>query len=96
MNTLFSRILLVFFCLSGSLPTCRACLWDTDTLREESILQTNLVEVIAGKFPRHTPTYYEMRLRRVTTAIAQAAKTLELLSEMCWIEPADLARKKIP
>ncbi|QDV45283.1 Tetratricopeptide repeat protein [Stieleria neptunia] len=44
--------------------TCsRACDWDTETLLEERSRFPTALEIILGKFPRHTLAYYEWRLK---------------------------------
>ena len=40
----------------------RACDWDTETLLEERSRFPTALEIILGKFPRHTLAYYEWRL----------------------------------
>ncbi len=58
-------ILLILFALP-----CAACLWDYDTLAQESAGMPDVKAVIAGGFPRNPPLYYEMRLERVTKLLA--------------------------
>ena len=48
-----------------------ACLWDTDTLAQESEGMGDIKAVIVGGFPRNPPLYYEMRLTRVTASARQ-------------------------
>jgi len=43
-----------------------ACLWDYDTLAQESAGLPDVKAAIAGGFPRNPPLYYEMRLERWT------------------------------
>lgn len=40
-----------------------ACDWDTETLLEERSRFPTALEIILGKFPRHTLAYYEWRLK---------------------------------
>ncbi len=40
-----------------------ACLWDYDTLRQERARFPTTLELIAGKFLRHSPEFYEWRVR---------------------------------
>ncbi len=42
-----------------------ACLWDSDTLRHEAKGVPGVIDIIAGRFDRDPPLYYEMRLARV-------------------------------
>ncbi|QDT09389.1 tetratricopeptide repeat protein [Planctomycetes bacterium K23_9] len=41
--------------------TSYACLWDTETLWQERGFAPSTLEVIVGKFPRHSDAYYEWR-----------------------------------
>lgn len=46
------------------LPTMAvACLWDYDTLRQERSRFPEVLELITGKFLRHSPEFYEWRIR---------------------------------
>ncbi len=48
-----------------------ACLWDEDTLAAEAQgKMADVVHIIAGRFERNPPLYYEMRLRRSAERIA--------------------------
>ena len=43
-----------------ALPTAAfACLWDYDTLKQERARFPDALEVITGKFLRHSPEFYE-------------------------------------
>lgn len=42
-----------------------ACLWDTDTLREEVANRPTLWDLLLGQFPHHGATYYETRITRL-------------------------------
>ncbi len=47
----------------------KACLWDYDTLAAEAKGQmADVVHIIAGRFERKPPLYYEMRLERLGRA----------------------------
>ena len=44
------------------LPTASfACLWDYDTLKQERARFPDTLEIITGKFLRHSPEFYEWR-----------------------------------
>ena len=45
-----------------SLSTLAACLWDSDTLAQERAKFPTALELIAGKFPRHSPAFYQWRI----------------------------------
>jgi tetratricopeptide (TPR) repeat protein len=40
-----------------------ACLWDSDTLQMERLRFPGVLEIITGKFVRHSPAYYEWRIK---------------------------------
>lgn len=48
--------------LAFSLTAASACDWDTETLLEERSRFPTALEIILGKFPRHTKDYYQWRL----------------------------------
>src|SRR6478736_3184305 len=39
-----------------------ACLWDSDTLQMERLRFPGVLEIITGKFVRHSRAYYEWRI----------------------------------
>src|SRR3954467_13072739 len=43
-----------------------ACLWDRDTPADEAKGMPEVIAVLAGRFERNPPLFYEMRLARVT------------------------------
>jgi tetratricopeptide (TPR) repeat protein len=43
--------------------TALACLWDYDTLRQERSKFPDALELITGKFLRHSPEFYEWRIK---------------------------------
>ena len=45
-----------------TISTAMACLWDTDTLAQERAKFPSALELIAGKFPRHSPAFYQWRI----------------------------------
>ena len=61
------RTLLLFLVCAAPLA---ACLWDYDTLAQESAGMPDVKAAIVGGFPRNPPLYYEMRLERVTKLLA--------------------------
>ena len=56
-------------------------MWDSDTLRSEGKGYTELLNVIAGRFPRNPPVYYEMRLARVEEQIIAEPDNLALYDD---------------
>lgn len=45
-----------------TISTVVACLWDSDTLTQERAKFPSALELIAGKFPRHSPAFYQWRI----------------------------------
>ena len=45
-----------------TISTVVACLWDSDTLAQERAKFPSALELIAGKFPRHSPAFYQWRI----------------------------------
>jgi tetratricopeptide (TPR) repeat protein len=44
-------------------PAAVACLWDSDTLQMERLRFPGVLEIITGKFVRHSRAYYEWRVK---------------------------------
>ncbi len=74
---LFAAFLFVFFPPHSSV----ACLWDRDTIHEEAEGKMDVITVISGRFDRHPPKYYEMRLERVTKELATDPSRLDLYDD---------------
>lgn len=72
------RLLLILL-----LSTCPVvgCIWDRDTLLQESKSRPDAVHAITGWFDRYPPRYYEMRLERVTKELAADPKRLDLYDD---------------
>jgi tetratricopeptide (TPR) repeat protein len=68
------RTLLLFLICAAPLA---ACLWDYDTLAQESAGMPDVKAAIVGGFPRNPPLYYEMRLERVTKLLADNPDDLD-------------------
>lgn len=70
------RKILLFLALLTS--QAFACLWDRDTLAEEAKGRPELVKIIVGWFDRYPPTYYQMRLDRVSKELETTPNDLAL------------------
>lgn len=44
-------------------PQASACLWDNDTLKEESLGQGDVAEIVKGKIPKHSSFFYEEKVK---------------------------------
>lgn len=53
-----------------------ACLWDRDTLAQEMKGLPEIADVIAGRFDRFPPEYYEERLKRIEAGLGETVLTL--------------------
>jgi tetratricopeptide (TPR) repeat protein len=64
--TMKTRIKASIFALLGVFlfaPLALACLWDSDTLQMERLRFPGVLEIITGKFVRHSKDYYEWRIK---------------------------------
>lgn len=57
------RALLTAVALLGLPAAAVACLWDYDTLKQERARFPSTLELITGKFLRHSPEFYEWRIK---------------------------------
>lgn len=57
------RTLLAAAVAVGTPALAAACLWDYDTLRQERGRFPSVLELITGKFLRHSPEFYEWRVQ---------------------------------
>jgi hypothetical protein len=73
--------LLVLACLAWA-PRADACLWDNDTLAMERGRFPQALELIAGKFPRHSRAFYAWRIRDRLPKIDASAASHRLLDDV--------------
>lgn len=59
-----------------------ACLWDTETLLQERAAAPSVLEVIVGKFPRHSKAYYMWRLEDRQKKLESDPNNLRLLDDI--------------
>ncbi len=57
------RLVGVLLVLAGVPATALACLWDYDTLKQERARFPTTLELITGKFLRHSKEFYEWRIQ---------------------------------
>jgi tetratricopeptide (TPR) repeat protein len=67
----FRRALLVVLIVLSAPAPLLACLWDYDTLRDEKRGLPGVAEVLAGKWEKHSPFFYEQRVRKMKELIAR-------------------------
>lgn len=59
-----------------------ACMWDSDTIRMERVRFPSALEFITGKFLRHSPEFYEWRVKDRTQRLAADPSNLALLDDL--------------
>jgi tetratricopeptide (TPR) repeat protein len=62
----FGWVLLVAGVLTA---TASACLWDHETLKQERSKFPTVLELITGRFPRHTPEFHRWRIQQRTARL---------------------------
>jgi tetratricopeptide (TPR) repeat protein len=60
------------FCLASVPERADACLWDYDTLKEESLGQAEVAAVIGGDLQKHSKTFYEAKIDYTRPLVAKA------------------------
>ncbi len=64
-----AAVLVTLCATAASTPAASACLWDTDTLWQEREAFPDTLELIVGKFARHTDAFLEDRVARRQSAL---------------------------
>ncbi|MGH6644977.1 MAG: hypothetical protein ACRED3_20010, partial [Bradyrhizobium sp.] len=64
------RLFIVLALLVGLPAIALACLWDSDTLKQERSRFPTTLELITGKFLRHSPEFYKWRIEDRQARIA--------------------------
>ncbi len=62
--------------------TVFACMWDYDTLKQERSRFPSTLELITGKFWRHSPEFYEWRIKDRLERLKSDPKNLDLLDDL--------------
>lgn len=75
----FVGVVAGLLCL-GSLA--QACLWDYDTLQMERRRFPGALELITGKFVRHSPAYYEWRIQDRNKRLRSPAQDPDLVDDL--------------
>lgn len=74
--------LLALVCFFAVTSIAHACLWDWDTLQMERRRFPAVLEMITGKFVRHSPAYYEWRIQDRTKRMRSPARDPELVDDL--------------
>jgi hypothetical protein len=59
-----------------------ACLWGSDTLEEERRQFPSVLELITGKFRRHSPAFYEWRIEDRKKRLKQEPENVDLYDDL--------------
>ena len=62
--------------------TCRACLWDSETLASEVARLPEAVKIMTGNFPRHSKAFFEWRVRTSRESLAQPNASILLYDDL--------------
>lgn len=76
------RLFLVACCLCVMTPSVLACLWDQDTLRMERSRFPETLELITGRFLRHSKSFYEWRIQNRSIRINGGESTKDLYDDL--------------
>ena len=74
---------LVVACVIVAAPaSARACIWDTETMLQERSRFPTALELMTGKFLRHTPEFYRWRVQDRLSRIAREPRKLYLVDDL--------------
>lgn len=76
------RSIVLMLCIAMATSPIEACLWDYDTLAMERQHFPSTLELITGKFLRHSKAFYEWRVADRSKRIAQGESTPELYDDL--------------
>lgn len=79
---LWTSILVAFLTQLLNTPTAEACLWDRDTLRQERSTFPGALELMTGKFPRHSDAYYRWRIEDRKARLVKTPDALPLIDDL--------------
>lgn len=78
MRALLMLLLVFLICAVPAL----ACIWDCETIAQETQRFPGTLELITGRFPRHTPEFYRWRVADRERRLARDPKNLQLLDDL--------------
>lgn len=73
---------IIMLSLAVFIQSAEACIWDHDTLAMEQKEFPQALDLITGKFLRHTPTYYEWRLEDRSFRLKSEPENLALYDDL--------------
>ena len=69
--------------LAFGLPVAFACMWDSNTIRDELNTQNvSLFHLITGQFPHHGQAFYEQQAREAQSDLAKNPKDTKALNNL--------------
>jgi tetratricopeptide (TPR) repeat protein len=77
-----ATLALVALLALAAAPPVAACIWDKDTIMQERSRFPTALELMTGKFIRHTPEFYAWRLRDRLEKIAADPDDLSLVDDL--------------
>jgi hypothetical protein len=83
------KYLLVLFVLGSTQVFFTSCLWDSDTLEMEREQFPSVLELISGKFLRHSPAFYYWRVKDRMARLAENPEHLD------WYDDLAVAHSKL-
>src|SRR5436190_10514578 len=82
MNRLILRTGMVLSIVSALPMSASACMWDYDTLKQERARFPDALEIITGKFLRHSKEFYEWRIQDRLKRISDDPKNPSLYDDL--------------
>ncbi|MDY8135100.1 hypothetical protein [Aquimarina sp. 2201CG5-10] len=76
------RIILIFIFFFTTLFSGFSCFWDYDTLEMERQRFPNIIELISGKFLRHSPEFYRWRIQNREERLKNHPDSLDLYDDL--------------
>ncbi|MDH7446256.1 tetratricopeptide repeat protein [Aquimarina sp. 2201CG14-23] len=76
------RLALFFVCTFSTCFFGFSCFWDYDTIEMERIQFPDVIELISGKFLRHSPEFYQWRIKDRTLRLQKSPDSLELYDDL--------------
>lgn len=97
------RILGISFIVLALPALAIACMWDYDTIRMERSRFPTVLELITGKFLRHSPEYYRWRIADREKRLKESPNDLAIMDDLAVAydklgesqKAVDLARKQL-
>ena len=78
---LCSSLLTIFVGLTVPVPA-RACLWDRDTLKEETLGLKDVADIVGGRIGKHSAFFYEQKVAYTTPLLARPHAAPELYDDL--------------